>query len=168
MLPPLAAHFTFLFDDPLTVAVNCTVWPAATLATVGEIAMRTSGSEPQHARTMASSGTTNRGWHVCGMVRPPGCRCDHPRVKSWIARMQRARWRRKPANCAEVGGCNFLRQARSRAAAHQIDQAIEHALAVGAQPVVLELVGDPRPQPAARRRRVLGGRPPDTEIRDGD
>jgi len=47
-------------------------------------------------------------------------------------------------------------------------QPAEHALAVGAQPVVLELAGDPRAQAADRRRGVLGEPPLDVEVVDVD
>jgi hypothetical protein len=40
-VPPVVDHVTLVFDEPVTVAVNCRVAPEETLALVGEIVTAT-------------------------------------------------------------------------------------------------------------------------------
>ena len=44
MVPPVAVHVTAVLEEPVTVAVNCWVRPACTVAVVGEIETETAGA----------------------------------------------------------------------------------------------------------------------------
>ncbi len=44
IVPPVAVHVTAVFDEPVTVAVNCCVCPACNVALVGDIATLTTGA----------------------------------------------------------------------------------------------------------------------------
>ena len=45
-MPPVAVHVTPVFEEPVTVAVNCCVAPDWTVAVVGEIEILTLGGAP--------------------------------------------------------------------------------------------------------------------------